>query len=242
MTKSSTLHDLEVLGTFIKGIGNAARTDGDGYDGEANLYWATSGTNLRLEWYSMEDEAWHDYVTEYSLTELSNGDDADGLHTHASMVDRHLEIPAKGMVEPSSNGAPVGQVNGTNISYDGRLFDKDTEEHADFNFWMPANYNSGTINVTFIWTAAAGSGTVSWELNVISRANDDPIDAALTDVGSATDTLLATGDLHAVSMAWSSTLPSTENQVYVRVSRDVAADNLSGDALLKMVIVDWAVG
>lgn len=149
-----------------------------------------------------------------------------------TMPEVSVHYPAFSMVSPSTNGAADGTIEGTNLTYRTKDYDQSTEEHCDFQFRMPDAYTGGTITVIATWTGAGGSGTVAWEINIEAVANDDPIDAAKTDVGSITDTLIVAGDLHEASLSWSSSLPSPGDTIYARISRDVAADNLTSDARL----------
>jgi hypothetical protein len=121
-------------------------------------------------------------------------------------------------------------------------YDQTTEEHADTTWQMPSTYADGNLTVDVWWTAASGSAaqTVDWEVNVQSVANDEVWDGALTDVGSASDALTATGDILKATMTWSSTLPSAGDVVRFRLSRDVASDNLAADARLIACLVSFS--
>ena len=176
---------------------------------------------------------------EDELLTLTNGDDADSLHGHASLNTSYLLKDAVGMTEPGTSGATDGQIDGTNISYEGRLFDPSADEHADFNHFMPSDYDGGNINGRFIWTAASGSGTVNWKLFNVGHGDDDAIDVALTEVVDVTDTLIATGDLHIITFEWSSNLPTPGEHQFYRITRDVSEDNLNADAMLVELVLDW---
>lgn len=146
-----------------------------------------------------------------------------------------LFIPASAMVSPSTNGAADGSTDGTNFSYRTKDFDNTTEEHADLQFYMPDKYAGGNLTWKGHWTAAAGSAaqTIAIELNMVSQTDDDVFDQSLTDIGSLTDALIATGDYHETSeLTQSSNLPTAGKLVTLRVSRDVAADNLAADMKL----------
>ena len=191
-------------------------------DGSLRLY--NNGTNSFIQVSSLATGQWDTW----SSDAVANG--------------RAALVGAAGMVQPATNGAPLVQVDGTNRSYQVRDFDQTTQEHADFEFPLPGNYDGGNITVYFGWTAASGAGTVAWELNVASLGNSDVMDSALTDVGSATDTLISTaGLLHITSMTWSTSLPTAGELVTARVSRDVANDTLTADARLSFVLMSWVV-
>ncbi len=155
---------------------------------------------------------------------------------------RNALIWASAMASPASNGAADGTVDGTNIVYLTKDYDKDTEEHADFSIEIPPEYTGGNILYRAVWTAAAGSGTVAFEVNTLNVADDGVIDAALTDQGSMTGTLTATGDRNlTTTLTQSSGLPSADETMFVRISRDIAADNLSDDARLISVLIQIPV-
>lgn len=161
------------------------------------------------------------------------------LQVGAAVVSRVLDIPAFATVSPATNGAADGSTTGTNFTYATKDFDQTTEEHIDFQIVIPSTYSGGNLTWTFYWTAASGTGTVSWEVNVLGISNDEVLDSALTDVGSATDTLIATGDVHVVSVEQTGTLPTASDILAVRISRDVAADTLNADAKLLRVTVGF---
>lgn len=164
--------------------------------------------------------------------------------TWESVPPRNILIPASSMTSPSSNGAAPGTTDGTNIKYLTKDFDTTTEEHCDFSIEIPPEYTGGDILWRAIWTAAAGTAaqTIAWEINILNVANDEVIDAALTDIGSMTDALLATGDRHISDVfTQSATKPSAGETMLVRISRDVANDNLSGDVKLIAVLIQIPV-
>lgn len=162
--------------------------------------------------------------------------------TWESIPPRNALIWASAMVSPGTAGAAPGVVDGTNVVYQTKDFDQTTEEHTDFSIEIPAEYTGGNILWRAIWTAAAGAGTVAWEVNTLNVANDEVIDAALTDRGSMVDTLLALGDRHlSPTLTQSTGLPSASETMLVRISRDVAADTLTGDARLIAILIQIPV-
>jgi hypothetical protein len=113
-------------------------------------------------------------------------------------------------------------------------FDQTTQEHAEWSVWMPDDWNAGTVTAKFCWTAASGTGTVTWAIQGRSYADDDAIDQAFGTAITVTDTLLATGDIHITSATAAVTLTGAGagELVQLRVYRDTATDNLAADALL----------
>lgn len=70
-----------------------------------------------------------------------------------------------------------------------------------FQFPIPTGFPSGaTLTPTIHWTATTGSGTVIWGVSGRAYENDDAIDQAVGTEITATDTLIATGDMHDVTL------------------------------------------
>jgi hypothetical protein len=112
-------------------------------------------------------------------------------------------------------------------------FDQTTQEHAEWTVWMPDNWGAGTVTAKFCWTAASGTGTVTWAIQGRSYADDDAIDQSWGTAQTVTDTLLAAGDVHITSATSAITLTGAGagELVQLRVYRDIA-DTLTADARL----------
>lgn len=112
-------------------------------------------------------------------------------------------------------------------------FDQTTQEHAEWSVWMPDDWGAGTVTAKFAWTAASGTGTVTWGIQGRSYADDDAIDQAAGTAATVTDTLLATGDIHITSATAAFTLTGAGagELVQLRVYRDIS-DTLNADARL----------
>ncbi len=183
-------------------------------------------------------------ITELSLPptgEVFVGNGVTAAPTFETVPPRTAYIAAYSMISPATAGAEDITTEGTNLTYRTKDFDQTVEEHCDFHFRIPDEYTGGAITVRALWTADSGAGTVAWEINVLNAANDDVIDAGKTDIGSITDTKIANGDLHEASVSWSTTLPVAGETIFGRVSRDVAADNLSADARLIALVFEFNV-
>ena len=117
-------------------------------------------------------------------------------------------------------------------------FDKDADDVAQFAIAFPKSWNEGTITFQAFFTAdSTNTGTVSWGLSAVAIADNDSINTAFgTQVaptakahsGTAND-LDVTAESGAVTIAGS---PSTDEQVFFQISRDVSEDSLTADAKL----------
>lgn len=150
-----------------------------------------------------------------------------------------LPIMAAAMTPSSTNGAALGSTETTTNKQNFKTldFDQTTQEFACFQVPMPKSWNLGTITFEPIWTAAAGTGGVVWELEAVAISDDDVLDAAFGTAQSSTDTLIATTDLHrgpesaAITVAGT---PAAGDTVFFRIKRAPAnaSDTLTADAKL----------
>ena len=149
-------------------------------------------------------------------------------------------VPAVAMYPNTTNGcADIAQTelsNGPEIkSLD---FDKDSDEFAQFAVAFPKSWNEGTITFQAFFTAdSTNTGTVSWALNGVAIADNDSVNTAFGTAvaptakahsGTAND-LDVTAESGAVTIAGS---PSTDEQVFFQIARDVSEDSLTADAKL----------
>lgn len=142
-------------------------------------------------------------------------------------------------------GGPTKVEAGTNdIDYFALEFDTTTEERAFWNVQMPDNYDGSTITARFIWTNASGlaTETVVWGIKARSFADDEAIDQAYGTEITTTDTFLAQGDVHISSASSAVTIggtPAGGEFVVFNVGRKTASDNLTGDARLLAVQIEY---
>ena len=149
-------------------------------------------------------------------------------------------VPAVAMYPNSTNGcADIAQVELSNGPEIRTLdFDKDSDENAQFAVAFPKSWNEGTITFQAYFTAdSTNTGTVSWVLAGVACADNDTINAsfgtgvaptAKAHSGTAND-IDVTAESGAVTIAGS---PSTDEQVFFQITRDVSADDLTADAKL----------
>jgi hypothetical protein len=149
-------------------------------------------------------------------------------------------VPASAMYPNTTNGcADIAQVelaNGPEIKT--LDFDKDSDEFAQFAVAFPKSWNESTVTFQAYFTAdSTNTGTVSWALNGVAIADNDSINTAFGTAvaptakahsGTAND-LDVTAESGAVTIAGS---PSTDEEVFFQIQRDVSEDGLTADAKL----------
>jgi hypothetical protein len=154
-------------------------------------------------------------------------------------------LPAAGGWPSTTNGCaePAKNEYGTNdVDLYEMAFDGGTDEFAQWTIVMPDDWDGSTVVGTFYWTAAAGSGTVIWYLQGRSFGNDDAIDQSWGTEQIATDTIIATGDMHispdtpAITLAGT---PAAGEYVQFRAYRDADTDTSTNDASLLGVKVTY---
>ena len=149
-------------------------------------------------------------------------------------------VPAVAMYPNTTNGcADLEQVELSNGPEIKTLdFDKDSDEFAQFAVAFPKSWNEGTITFQAYFTAdSTNTGTVSWALSGVAIADNDSVNTAFGTAvaptakahsGTAND-LDVTAESGAVTIAGS---PSTDEEVFFQIQRDVSEDSLTADAKL----------
>ena len=149
-------------------------------------------------------------------------------------------VPAVAMYPNTTNGcADLAQVElGNGPELKTLDFDKDSDEFAQFAVAFPKSWNEGTITFQAYFTAdSTNTGTVSWALGGVAFADNDSINTAFGTAvaptakahsGTAND-LDVTAESGAVTIAGS---PSTDEEVFFQIQRDVSEDSLTADAKL----------
>lgn len=144
-------------------------------------------------------------------------------------------------------GGPTKVEAGTNdIDYYALEFDTTTEERAFWGLVMPDSYNGGTVTAQFIWTNASGlaAETVTWGIKALSLADDEAIDQAYGSEVTVADTFIAQGDVHISAATSAITIggtPAGGEYVVFNVGRKTASDDLTGDARLLAVKIEYTV-
>ena len=164
----------------------------------------------------------------------------DGAGTLKEAGKETIWIPAVAMYPNTTNGcAALAQVELSNGPEIKTLdFDKDSDEFAQFAVAFPKSWNEGTVTFQAFFTAdSTNTGTTAWGLSGVSLADNDScttafgtqvVETAKAHSGTTND-LNVTAESGAVTIAGS---PSTDEQVFFQISRDVSADDLTADSKL----------
>lgn len=165
--------------------------------------------------------------------------------------------PKKTIILSASGGTPTTtagcsastQVESTtnDVNYFVLDYDTTTEESAFWNVQMPDSWDGGVLTARFIWTTAAGlaTETVRWGIKARAFVDSDAIDQAFGTEVTVDDTFLAQGDVHISSATAGITVggsPGGASWVTFNVARKTASDNLTGDARLIAVQLEYGVG
>jgi hypothetical protein len=156
---------------------------------------------------------------------------AQGLHT--------IWIPASAFKSRATNGAEaITYDSGANdVTLAGFGFDTTSQEYIhSIPIRMPKSWNEGTVTAQIDWTNTGGSSTQTVRWTVAGRAvgDDDAINGVFGTAVNLDDTWLAQNDMHKTSVSSAITIgntPAEGDTVIFEVSRDVANDNMSGDAV-----------
>ncbi len=178
--------------------------------------------------------------------DISGNADIDGDLTVSSAAVKvagkeTIWIPAAAMYPSTTNGcSALTQVETTAGRPDLKCLDFATgaDDFAQFSIAFPKSWNEGTITFQPFWTVTGtNTGTVAWGLAGVASSNDDTINIAFGTVvvttakahsGTSND-LMVSNASGAVTIAGS---PAADDLCFFQVSRDVSADDQSGDARL----------
>ncbi len=146
-------------------------------------------------------------------------------------------VGATGMWPSTTNGcaalAKREIVSGVDIQT--LNFDGATDETAQFTISLPRNFDNATITFHVYWTSATGTAlTTIWDLSVLARSDNDPLNASYTDLTSVTDTWIANDDVHISPESADMTVTShvDGDLIQFKINRDATADTATVDAEL----------
>ena len=150
-------------------------------------------------------------------------------------------VPAAAMRPTTSNGcAAITDVETTAGRPDMQVldFDKDSDEHAQFQICFPKSYALGTITFQVWWAGLAATTGVAWGLQGVGVPDNSTIDVAYgtavvvtDDAQGAVEEVLVTAESGAVTIAGT----VADNDIcFFRIFRDVSDgnDDMGGDARL----------
>lgn len=177
---------------------------------------------------------------------------ADSAVLPEDLLSKHtVWVPAGAMTPKVTNGAGESTYDSGSNDVTMRTldFDTTTQEYAQFSIGMPKGWNEGTVTFIPYWTNTGGSSTqtVRWTLAGLAVSNDDTLNGTFGTAQNSDDTWLAQNDLHIGPESSAITIggsPAENDLVIFQISRDVANDNMSGDARLigiKLMITYAAV-
>jgi len=141
----------------------------------------------------------------------------------------------KDAILPTTNPAAYSDPDGTNFSYGQLAFDATTQEQVFFIAPMDSFYNSATLYFDIWWKAAATSGDVVWQINLLGRVDGEVWDAAMGTDEYVVDTAKGTTEYLAkatVEVSTTGLVPS--DLIVIKLSRDADStndtDDMAGDA------------
>ena len=165
----------------------------------------------------------------------------DGVGTLKQAGKESIWIPAAAMYPSTTNPcSDLTQVETTAGRPDLKVLDFATgaDDFAQFTIAFPKSWNEGTITFQPFWTVTGtNTGTVAWGLAGVCASNDDSINTAFGTVvvttalahsGTSND-LMVSAESGNVTIAGT---PAANDLCFFQVSRDVSADDQSGDARL----------
>jgi hypothetical protein len=148
-------------------------------------------------------------------------------------------IPAQAMIVAAATPAASTSVELTSnfVTYAVMDFDQSAAEYVSAQIAMPTSWDEGTVFVNFNWTAASGSGGVSWNAQCLSVGEGDALDTTWGATIELNDTLTTANDNHRSSDSNNLTCagtPAANDLVVFRIYRDPAdpGDTLAADARL----------
>lgn len=218
---------------YFTGSGTASLLTVTGTD--LNAVTGTKGTTNQIAYWNADG----DLVGSSTITNANVGPNI-GKQT--------IWVPAVAMSARATSGAATGTYDsGANdITISTFDFDTGTQEFVHFQIAMPKSWNESTISFIPYWTNTTGltTETVQWKLQVYAVSNDDALNATYSNSVTSSDTWIAQNDLHIGPESGSLTIDGTaaENDLLLcELSRDVANDNMTGDALLIGVKIIYTV-
>ena len=167
--------------------------------------------------------------------------DVSGVLAQGKMA---IYLPAASFFARSTSGAgsSVYDSGSNDLTLQTGDFDTSTAEYLQVEYAMPKSWDRGTVTARFYWTATGGSSTqtVRWTFAGVAAGDGDSLNVAAGTAVYVDDTWQANNSLHLTAETSAMTIsgsPAAEDLVVFQVGRDVANDNMSGDARLIGVVL-----
>ena len=205
-------------------------------DARADLQKAIVALNKIVDIFQLEAEPTDNHILKYDQSAGKFATEADSGAASTTIGVQDMWIAVDTMYSSTTNGAAgpsSREINTTSPDLRNFAFDKDTQESIEFNIAMPKKWNEGTITCEFYWTAASGSGGVTWAIQGTSRNNDEALNSGWATAVEVDDTLITANDLHisaTSSGAFIASTPAAGELQYFKVYRVVADSNDTLDA------------
>ncbi len=206
----------------------------------ADIQKAVVALNKIIDIFQLEAEPTDNHIIRYDATSGKFETTAD-IDTSLSTVGVHdIWIPSQAMYPTTTNGATdieTTEVSATKPEVRFLGFATGADDFAQFSIAMPKSWNEGTITAEFYWTAASGSGGVSWGLQGVCLSEGDAHNTAFGTAVVVDDTLTTANDLHISPTTSAMTLagsPAAGDIAYFQLFRDTddSNDTLGVDAKL----------
>ena len=168
---------------------------------------------------------------------------SSGVMTYAGLArpTRTIFLTPGGAILPTTNPPALDKVEPGNIYY-ALAFDTTTAESCYWQFACPDSFDTnGTVVATVYWTNASGlaAETIDFTLESAEAANDAVVNATFGADTEATDTFIAQGDVHIADAVTISESWAVGSMVWIKCTRKVASDNLTGDARLLLIKLEY---
>jgi hypothetical protein len=211
---------------------------GDGDYGDITV--SGTGTVLTCDAATETDQACVELAT---TAEAITGTDTTRAVTAAGVKAagtgrRMIWIPAAALMGRVTTGADCSTMydsGASDVTIRACSYADGTNFNAQFQLGMPISWDEGTVTFQPVWTVAAGTGTVEFELSCVAISNDDPLNATMGTGQASNDTILVALDQHTGPESAAITCggtPAAGDFVAFNLMRDTGADTAAQTAIL----------
>jgi len=248
---ASSIGDLYTAGAADIAVHSIVLVNTDTVARTVNLYLTPSGgTARRLIPKNTSLDAGYSLMTDGDTLSVFNTSGellTSGGTGPASAGQLFLSV-AGGWPSTTNGCAPPAKIEFATNDIDMYLanFDDSSDEFIQWTVGMPSDYDGGTIQASFYWTAnSTSTNSVVWGLQGRSFADDEAIDQAWGTAQTVTDANKSTAyDKNITALTSAITIggtPAGSELVQFRAYRDAdnGSDNLSGDAGLVGIMITF---